>query len=659
MSRTAPKPARRSGAPLLSLPVLPAPHPPDLLARRVRRARRWRLRALVFVHLLIFAHLAHWLIDGTTVGRFVLSDSMETLELGRVNPGFILFALSAVTTALAGRWLCGWACHMGALQDACGWLLGRVGVRPRVLRLRLLGYVPIALALYMFAWPTFRRDLLAPLLDRVAPTADHSATAAFPGFQAALTSDDLWRGMPSLPIAIPFLLICGGASVYFLGGRGFCRYGCPYGGVFTPLERLAPFRITVDLDACDGCGKCTAACSSGIRVHEEVRACGRVISPNCAKTLDCKAACPRDALSLALSRPTLAHAFGRSGVPRSRFDASLGLELLLLAVFAAVFFVTRGLYARVPMLMAVGLGVTGCGAAWFAWRLVRERNLRLGSLQLKRAGSITRPGLAYLAMALLAGLMLAHSALVRGLQLRASRLDARVLVSAEAAFVGSPIDLPPETRAAAVRALHLYRLGSSFHHGGLGLLDTHPALVRTAWMQLVLGDDAGAEATLRRAVAIQATDQLCVDLGRILLKHGRAQEAQAWLAETLDAHADFGQSRAMLATLHLWQARADDAVALYHDRLATHPDDTGARGAFGALLVSVGRIDEGRAQLTRAIADNPRLPRPRHDLAASFAIVGDLDAAVQILERAALDLPADAADFRAHADQLRAAGRQD
>ncbi|KAA0215838.1 MAG: 4Fe-4S binding protein [Leptolyngbya sp. PLA3] len=654
-------PARRAGGrsgeltsgPLVSLPVLP--HPPDVLARRVARIRRWRLRALVFVHLLILAHVAHWLISGTTLGRFVLSDSMETLELGRVNPGFILFALAAACTAIGGRWLCGWACHMGALQDACAWLLRRVGLRPRVLRLRLLGYMPVALAFYMFVWPTFNRELLSPLLSKITPDSHRSAPAPFPGFESALTSDNLWQGMPSLPVAIPFLLICGGASIYFLGNRGFCRYGCPYGGVFTTLERLAPFRITVDLDLCDGCGKCTAACTSGIRVHEEVRAFGRVVSPACSKTLDCKAACPHDALSLSLSRPAIGSALRRSPAPaRPPFDASLGLELALLAVFVAVFFITRGLYALVPMLMAVGISICACGITWFAWRLIRDSNLRLASLQLKRGGAITSAGLGFLALTFFTGLFLAHSALVRGLQWRASVLDARVLVSAEAAFSPTPVPLPDDSLAAAKDALALYQLGSSLRHGGLALLDTHPVLVRTAWLKLVLGDNDGAESALRRAMAIQPTDPLSVDLARLFLKRGQPERAQEWLINILNDRGDFEQSRALLATLLVWQNRADDALTLYQDYLATHPQDAANRAAFGALLVSLGRIDEGRAHLTQVIKTNPRLPRPRHDLAASYALVGDVDTAVKLLEQAARDVPAESRNFLAHADLLRA-----
>ncbi|MCL4220102.1 MAG: tetratricopeptide repeat protein [Phycisphaerales bacterium] len=661
-ARTPHRPARARATPSpspISLSVLPN-HPPDDLELRLHRIRRWRLRALVFVHLLILAHLAHWLIRGTTIGRFVLSDSMDTLELGRVNPGFILFALAAITTAICGRWLCGWACHMGALQDACAYLLRRVGMRPRVLRFRLLGYVPIALALYMFVWPTFRRDLLSPVIARIAPHARLASTPPFPGFHSALTSDDLWRGMPSLPVAIAFLLVCGGATVYFLGSRGFCRYGCPYGGLFTPLERLAPFRITLNPDACDGCGKCTAACSSGVRVHEEVRAFGRVVSPHCAKTLDCKAACPHDALTLAFTRPSLSQSLSRTSPPsRPLFDASLKGEMTLLAIFAASFFVSRGLYAAIPMLMAVGISISGCGIAWFAWHTLRHSNTRLGPLQLKRAGALTTPGRIFLTLTLLAALLLAHSALVRGLHWRASRLDATVSASAEAAFSPAPVPLSHDERAAAKKALSLYRLGSSFRHGGLALLDTHPILVRTAWLKLVLGDATGAEAVLRRALAIQETDPLSIDLARLLLRQNRPDDAQNHLRHILHRHDDFEQSRAMLATLLVWQDRPDDALTLYQDHLVAHPDDAASRAAFGSLLLSLGHIEPGRAQLRQAIAHNPRLPRPRLDLAASYALVGDVRSALEVLEQAALDLPADAPNFHAHAAQLRAALRQD
>ncbi len=39
------------------------------------------------------------------------------------------------------------------LEDAAAWLLKKMKIQPRPVRSRLLLYVPMAILLYMFAWP--------------------------------------------------------------------------------------------------------------------------------------------------------------------------------------------------------------------------------------------------------------------------------------------------------------------------------------------------------------------------------------------------------------------------------------------------------------------------------------------------------------------------
>ncbi|MBK7147140.1 MAG: 4Fe-4S binding protein [Xanthomonadales bacterium] len=250
-----------------------------------------------------------------------------------INPGFLLFALALLVTALFGRLFCGWACHMAALRDLCAWLLQRIGIRPRLFRSRLLGYVPLLLALYLFVWPSVERSIVVPLLARVWPSAlaGFDPPPPISGWSLQWTSNNLWAGMPELWVAVPFLLICGSATVYFLGARGLCRYGCPYGGFLRPVEQLAPLRIVVDPDRCDHCALCSAACSLQIRVHEQTRAHGAVLDADCMRTLDCIDACPHQALSLRVATPPL----WREAQPAATYDLRLRDEWLIALVAPA------------------------------------------------------------------------------------------------------------------------------------------------------------------------------------------------------------------------------------------------------------------------------------------------------------------------------------
>ena len=56
-------------------------------------------------------------------------------------------------TAIFGRFLCSWGCHILALQDFSAWLLDKLRIKPRAIRSRLLLWVPMGAALYMFMWP--------------------------------------------------------------------------------------------------------------------------------------------------------------------------------------------------------------------------------------------------------------------------------------------------------------------------------------------------------------------------------------------------------------------------------------------------------------------------------------------------------------------------
>jgi NAD-dependent dihydropyrimidine dehydrogenase PreA subunit len=185
-----------------------------------------------------------------------------------------------------------------------------------------------------------------------------------------------------------FLFICGFAIVYFLGAKGFCTYGCPYGGFFAPLDKLAPGRILVT-DACEQCGHCTAVCTSNVRVHEEVREFGMVVDPGCMKCMDCVSVCPKDALYFGFAKPAVMKGPPKNKAPKRIYDLSLGEELAFAIIFLGAFLATRGVYALVPMLMAAGFAGVLTFLAWKLWRMWRDPNVTLHRFQLRLKGVIS------------------------------------------------------------------------------------------------------------------------------------------------------------------------------------------------------------------------------------------------------------------------------
>src|SRR5688572_499787 len=151
-----------------TLPIL-ADHNPG---GQIRKSKSGKRRAIILaaVQLLILAHIALWLLSkkygwfgGATITPVEPSESMEFSKHGVINAGLIFFSIALLSTLILGRWFCGWGCHIVMLQDLCGWIMKKCGVRPKAFRSRFLMYVPLLLALYMFIMPAVHRWGLIPL----------------------------------------------------------------------------------------------------------------------------------------------------------------------------------------------------------------------------------------------------------------------------------------------------------------------------------------------------------------------------------------------------------------------------------------------------------------------------------------------------------------
>jgi polyferredoxin len=664
----------------VSLPVL------SVKPTRPRKSRMgpWRTAVLILVQLAIAGHIALWLITGMrpTLSPVEPSEAMYTLEKGLVNAGFVFFALAILSTFILGRFFCGWGCHIVALQDLCTWIMNRCGVRPKPFRSRLLVWAPLLLAAYMFVWPTFRRELLKPallalgwwtddvllIMEDSPPPVFRSAQAVQGFFQPAFTKADFWETFPPWFIAIPFLLICGFAAVYFLGSKGYCTYGCPYGGIFGPADRLAPGRIRVT-DACEHCGHCTAACTSNVRVHEEVRDYGMVVDPGCMKCMDCVSVCPNDALYFGFGPPAIA-AKPRPGAPKRFkariYDLSPRQEWALAGLFLLLFLAYRGVAYSTPVLLVMGLAAVVCFLTWKLWQTLREPSVRIQSLQLKLKGRLRTPGLVF---GIITTLFLAAALWAGAVKL--SRLSAGILdnrasrgLAYETVFAAA-YQPTPDRKALAQRSIRLYRFASAPRDGGIGW----PAaenLRRMAWMAAVAGDLDRAEAFIRRAIQINAPhpsapiDDLIAGLGQTSMIRGRTPEQfAALLTDVLAESPRAASARLTLANLQLSlkqpEAAAENAARAARD----HKHIPRSLAGASRILVQAGHPDRGAQILETAIRRHPRDAGLRADYAVALAHAGRFDDALP-QATAACDLDARNPEYPLlAADILQALGRPD
>jgi polyferredoxin len=699
------------GTRTVALEVLPSK--PAGAGKPKSRMGKWRAAVLIGVHVIMLAHLAQWLWSreygsGRTMSPVEPSEAMYTLELGQINAGFVFFTLALLATFIFGRFFCGWGCHVVALQDLCSHIMTKVGVRPRPLRSRLLLLAPTLLALYMFVWPTFKRVVLLPV-ERFTfekwgwmfpewlielPRVPH------PGFRNAFVVKDYWHTFPSeWYVIVPFFLTVGFAAVYFLGSKGFCTYGCPYGGFFAPLDKVSVGRIVVN-DQCEGCGHCTAVCTSNVQVAREVRDFGMVVDPGCMKCLDCVSACPNDALSFSFARPAVLAkprtAEARAGLSKGpKWDLVWWQDILLLALVIALFIGFRQMFNKVPLLMAAGMALIGGFGAWKLSTLLTEPNVRLQSLQLKLRGRLRPWGYAFV---LLCSGYLAWGAwglTIQALQFRANMWDLKVLTPAEVVF--SPAYKPSgEDHANAQRAIKLYTLADGRGYGGFGWNHAVPQNLRLAWLYAVAGDLALSEAYLRRGISIgePASVQAVLQLGDILALRGKSRAeindellaitrakpglypVEMSVAENLLASDAPGAVRMAEAVLNATKpvpdlhTRVRAAVLLAR---AGRPDGLGAIDAVigaeeepalnGLLLAADIMLQAGRApraqELTAlAIKHHPKAALAHFHHARMLATGNDLNGALASLAAASKLEPRNPMYLSAQAEVLMALGRQ-
>ena len=550
-----------------------------------------RATILLVVQGLIIAHIVQYAIMGETVGPFEPSEGMKTLKDGVITVGFLFFAALLLSTAILGRWFCGWGCHIVMLQDFCGWLMKKAGIRPHAFRSRLLLYMPLCLAVYMFIWPLFYRVAIAPWTIPDLPT---------PTLTFEMTVTNFWATFPGVLMAIPFLFVCGFMTVYLLGSKGYCTYGCPYGGFFAPLDELAPARIRVT-DACDQCGHCTAVCTSNVEVHREVHDFGMVVNQGCMKCMDCVSACPKEALYFGFGVPAFLAKPRVEPKVDAKWDMSMREEIALAVVALAAFFAVRGMIS-LPLLFASGVAACAVFLAWKSWAMLSTPAVRFHRFQLKLAGRMHASGWIFASTTAIVLGALVYVGALNAAVVFAERASEGVRTPAEVVFSGSPVT-PNETEIAAAQralALYAYALPAPVGIGFTGPW-TRGVESRMSYLRCVLGDYEGAELMLRAAASREGlTEAVATGIGQTMKGRARLDLASAWGVEQCAQHPEW---EGFADSTSLWlteEGNRDGAVALIRRTLEQNPTSLALMRRLSLLLCESGD-DTLRAEGIRVI----------------------------------------------------------
>lgn len=197
--------------------------------------------------------------------------------------GFLMFV-----GALTGRFVCGWLCPFGLIQD----LLHKIPFPKKIKTfpgdrlLRKLKYV--ILAVFVILMPMFLVDMLgqgAPYFCKlICPAGTLEG-----GIPLVILNKSLRGAVGFLYVWKNVLL----AAVIILSVwiyRPFCKYLCPLGAVYSVFNPISVFRYRVDKEACIHCGACAKVCNMQVNPVENEN------HPECIRCGDCKKACPTKAI---------------------------------------------------------------------------------------------------------------------------------------------------------------------------------------------------------------------------------------------------------------------------------------------------------------------------------------------------------------------------
>ncbi len=205
------------------------------------------------------------------------------------NYSFAFYAVGflMLVGALAGRFVCGWLCPFGLVQD----LIYKIPFPKKLKKLpgdKVLKYLKYVILIgFVIILPLTVLDIVGQgspwFCKYICPSGTLFAgiplIASNPILQSVLGRLFTWK------LAILIVLILLSLAVF----RPFCRYLCPLGavyGLFNPVS-LCRYSIT---EECTRCGACHRACPEDIEVYKTPN------SPECIRCGKCKSACPHNAI---------------------------------------------------------------------------------------------------------------------------------------------------------------------------------------------------------------------------------------------------------------------------------------------------------------------------------------------------------------------------
>lgn len=213
--------------------------------------------------------------------------------LGSKNHKFPFYVVGflMLVGAICGRFVCGWLCPFGLIQD----LINKIPFPKKIKTFKLdkaLRYLKyVILALFVIILPLFALDeysISSPWFCKyICPAGTLEGGIPLAVLNEGIRDTIGW--LYAYKLTILLVLIFLSLIIY----RPFCKYICPLGAIYSVFNKISIVKLQCDESKCVKCGKCKNECKMNV---------DPVKNPNsleCIRCGKCINECPVDALKMA------------------------------------------------------------------------------------------------------------------------------------------------------------------------------------------------------------------------------------------------------------------------------------------------------------------------------------------------------------------------
>ena len=223
------------------------------------------------------------------LGACPIGSIQAMLSARKIKFPSYVFGFIALMGVLLGRFVCGWLCLFGLIQELLYKIPGKKIRLPakadRVLR--RMKYV--FLAVFVILLPIILRDemgLSAPYFCKyICPVGMLEGGIPLVLANKALRSAAhflyVWKFL------IMALTVLSSVFIY----RPFCKYVCPLGAFYSLFNKISFLRLKINKNKCIGCGRCASVCRMQADPLKDPD------SPECIRCGDCVSSCPAGAIA--------------------------------------------------------------------------------------------------------------------------------------------------------------------------------------------------------------------------------------------------------------------------------------------------------------------------------------------------------------------------